>query len=102
MSKVNTQEVTAKEFATVISEAIMENGATGIQPVLTHDMIGEKKFLNGLLDKQTTDENRMAVVTMVVDNIKEAFQAGGRRNLVVVLDHLIEQASAKKAGMEVL
>ena len=102
MSKVNTKEVTAKEFATVISEAIMENGATAIQHVLTQYMFGEKKFLNGLLDKNTTDENRMAVVTMVVDNIKEAFQAGGRRNLVVVLDHLIEKASAKKAGMEVL
>lgn len=35
MSKVNTQEVTAKEFSTVISEAIMDKGATGIQHVLT-------------------------------------------------------------------
>lgn len=65
-------------------------------------MFGEKKFLHGLWEKTNTDEARMAVVTMVVDNIKEAFQAGGRRNLVVVLDHLIEQAAAKKCGMETL
>jgi hypothetical protein len=54
------------------------------------------------LEATPTDEARMAVVHMVIDNIKEAFQAGGRRNLVVVLDHLIEQSAAKKCGMETL
>lgn len=102
MSKDNTPEVNAKEFATVISEAIMDKGAIGIQHVLTQYMFGEKKFLNGLLESTPTDAARMAVVSMVFDNIKEAFQSGGRRNLVVVIDHLIEQSAAKKCGMETL
>lgn len=102
MSKANTPEVTAKEFATVISEAIMDKGAIGIQHVLTQYMFGEKKFLNGLLESTPTDVARMRVVSMVFDDIKEAFQSGGRRNLIIVLDHLIEQSATKKCDMEKL
>lgn len=94
-------KVTAKEFSTDISSAIMQKGSTGIQHVLTQYMFGEKKFLSGLLFN-VDDVKRMDIVNQVIGELKQAYQIGGERNLVTVVEKLIEKSACKLSGMETL
>lgn len=96
------QQVTAKEFSTAISAAIMDKGATGIQHVLTQYMFGEKKFLSGLFFNVTDDLKRMDIVNQVINEIKQAYKTGGDRNLITVVEQLIEKSACKKNGFETL
>lgn len=96
------KHVTAKEFSTDISFAIMQKGSTGIQHVLTQYMFGEKKFLNGLLLKVDDDLKRMDIVNQVIEDLKRAYQAGGEGNLVKVVEGLIEKSACKNGGFETL
>lgn len=95
------KQVTAKEFSTDISSAIMQKGSTGIQHVLTQYMFGEKKFLSGLL-LNIDDVKRMDVVNQVIGELKQAYQTGGERNLVTVVEKLIEKSACKTGGLESL
>lgn len=95
------KQVTAKEFSTDISSAIMQKGSTGIQHVLTQYMFGEKKFLSGLL-LNIDDVKRMDVVNQVIGDLKQAYQTGGERNLVTVVEKLIEKSACKAGGFESL
>jgi len=96
------KHVTAKEFSTDISSAIMQKGSTGIQHVLTQYMFGEKKFLSGLLLKVDDDLKRMDIVNQVIEDLKRAYQAGGEGNLVRVVEGLIEKSACKTGGFESL
>lgn len=96
------KQVTAKDFSTDISSAIMQKGSTGIQHVLTQYMFGEKKFLGGLLLKVDDDLKRMDIVNQVIDELKQAYQTGGERNLVTVVEQLIEKSACKNSGLESL
>lgn len=95
-------KVTAQEFSADISSAIMSKGEMGIQHVLTQYMFGEKKFLTGLFTNAVDDRERLVIVNQVIQDIKKAYQSGGNRSLVDVVEQLIEKSICKQNGFESL
>lgn len=91
-------KVTAKEFSTAIDNAIMAKGANGINHVLTQYMFGEKKFMNGFINKANTEQERVVVINRLVNEIKVAYQEGGRHKLVDTVEQLIQQSAVNKSS----